>query len=1193
MRFLLFIWVIISCGLPGYAQQVLLLIDNFETSPGSFVSDTFGFGANSGINSWIVNNQYDGQGVYPNTPGQDSTDQSLGTIAGAPFSNYLHIHDTANSQGIANASYNPSSPSDRFVYTSLGFCTQSLVDVTFDFFWICEGSNDAYGEVYYSANGGPWTQVGQTRYNNQSVWKFERITSVAFQDVSDLRFGFRWVNGSAGGNASVSFGIDDVIVTGRYDAVLNPLNLTTTAIPDTVCQMKLLEFILIISDAVCSGTYEVQLSNSSGVFAGSPRVLERYNIGDLSGPISVFIPALIPRNVPPGSCYKVRVNRVSPPPVVTGQASVCFVVKDCGNTILTEPVLVLSDPDTVCSQSAIDIPFWSTGAYQDGNQYIAQLSDSNGNFEVYDTLITPAYTIVEIIDTIITLPADTTFVYDTTFVPADTALINPTPSYQVINSTADDATYDPELVPNPGMVSGLVPVTPAGCNYYIRVVSTNPDVVGSKIGPFCIKHCDITTNETEDITICVFETVGVDTPVIVKIHSWDSTTTYFPGNTFQVELISMMPPWTIVSTGVLGVIPGTNSLVFTMSVPAGNFLPPPAPGNYYMRIVADSSSSPWNQNGTLIRLTIGAPFDNPPVLLYEPFICAGETMEFKIEEPTNPESTYFWFFGQGLQGRPPINEFPGVPPNSLFITTSPQTAVSQDYEVWVMEDNYGCSRGWTIETYEIHILPNVNITGPLQVCPGEDAQFSVPFTANTAYFWEPSSFITDTANNEVTFVFPEQGQQQISVTALNACTVPLGAFSTVHINVVPSFLVDAGEDITLCEGEETLLKATSTGAEKSLTTTFSNNANGEGAMFDIIALKDITISRFEGHFTSADTVTVLIYYKQGSFVGFENDNAAWTLAGSAIFLTNPTGIRTPIPVDVDVPVNAGNLYAFYITVTGGNVRQRMIRGTGVGNLYVSDSYLEFYEGSSVNYAFGSTFQERVWNGVIHYRTTDGLSYIWNTEEVSESIIVSPADTSLYTVTLSDTNNCFNADTVFVFVNDTPILTIPANDTICTGQSIQAIVEGADSVVWTPSNGLSNASISNPVATPDQSTEYMITGINLHNGCTTVKTWNITVEECPADVKVPQAFTPNGDGSNDYFTIFSKIELEEFNIKIFNRWGEMVYNSSKLDEINDLQKGWDGTHKGKPQSSGTFVYYIEGKTILKDEFSLQGNVTLVR
>ena len=94
----------------------------------------------------------------------------------------------------------------------------------------------------------------------------------------------------------------------------------------------------------------------------------------------------------------------------------------------------------------------------------------------------------------------------------------------------------------------------------------------------------------------------------------------------------------------------------------------------------------------------------------------------------------------------------------------------------------------------------------------------------------------------------------------------------------------------------------------------------------------------------------------------------------------------------------------------------------------------------------------------------------------------------------------------------------------------------------------------------------------------------------ADVKtaadLPTAFSPNGDGSNDVLYVRGGA-IETMNLKIFNRWGQLVFES------NRLENGWDGTFNGKPQEMDAYAFvlnvtFIDGTTFLK-----KGNVTLLR
>jgi gliding motility-associated-like protein len=94
-----------------------------------------------------------------------------------------------------------------------------------------------------------------------------------------------------------------------------------------------------------------------------------------------------------------------------------------------------------------------------------------------------------------------------------------------------------------------------------------------------------------------------------------------------------------------------------------------------------------------------------------------------------------------------------------------------------------------------------------------------------------------------------------------------------------------------------------------------------------------------------------------------------------------------------------------------------------------------------------------------------------------------------------------------------------------------------------------------------------------NGCTKTSFIDIqNAESCgDANVFVPNAFSPNGDGHNDEFKVFSPLELNDFALRIFNRWGEMVFESF------EPELGWGGFYKGKRVPSGVYVAMISYKS----------------
>ena len=747
---LLFVTLFVATLAP--AQQVIQLFsENFNTPPHKFSLNTTSLGGPIGNNDWIVNNEYTGTPNYPNTPDQNQV--VAGTITGAPFSSYMHIHDKNNAQ--KNANWNTGAASDNFVEIGTGFCTKAMKEVKISFFWLCEGNADAYGEFYYSINGGAWTKAGQAKYTGQSIWKYELIQDPAWEDKEDIRFGFRWVN-QAGGTANNSFAIDDVIAVATYDDVNSPVNINITNFtPNPVCRDGLLIVFYAMSDTFCFGQYRFELSNANCNFS-NPINLGFINLNQYTASGAVGL--TIPQTLPAGTCYCVRMVRQAPTPVVVGNASGCIEVINCPNVITThQPVVTIGSGngqgDSVCVYSVIDVPFNSTGVYEVGNIYTAQLSDTNGNFD------TP-------------------------------------PAPFIIGSVPDRENYP--AIPR-GNVSGIIPEVPPGCGYYIRVVSSNPPVIGSPWGPFCIKECDILTNNIQDIHLCIDEEDGDSTQICVDINTWTSNQEYFLGNQFIIEVHSSMT-FAIVNVGGLGATFDTASGCFTIYAP-----PLPqllamglAPGMYYIRIIATDGSLTYDLLGSLVRLTIGAPSKYPPVAINpDSVICSTDITCFTVS-PYNFQSQYEWHSPFLNGGQPFI--WPG---STLCITFSGFTGT---FTVRVRELNNGCYGPWS-GFGEVSVLgpPDVFIAGPARVCVGDTVSFSVDFADHTFFEWSAGGgVISDTTNNVADIHWTAPGIYTLQVGAVNPCHADTGN-KTVTVVAYPE--ITSGPDTVICVTEGVTLFA--------------------------------------------------------------------------------------------------------------------------------------------------------------------------------------------------------------------------------------------------------------------------------------------------------------------------------------------------------------------------------------------------
>ena len=143
--------------------------------------------------------------------------------------------------------------------------------------------------------------------------------------------------------------------------------------------------------------------------------------------------------------------------------------------------------------------------------------------------------------------------------------------------------------------------------------------------------------------------------------------------------------------------------------------------------------------------------------------------------------------------------------------------------------------------------------------------------------------------------------------------------------------------------------------------------------------------------------------------------------------------------------------------------------------------------------------------------------------------------------------------------------------------------------WSSTQGLSCLDCSIPLASPEESTTYVVTVEDIFGCFTAFYTFEVNV--ISEELVIPNVFTPNGDGDNDIFNYFVKEDQSEYiktlNFKVFNRWGEVVF-----DGVSSGQ-GWDGTYKGKDAPSDVYIYILEVQFITGKAKNLKGDLTLLR
>ena len=212
-----------------------------------------------------------------------------------------------------------------------------------------------------------------------------------------------------------------------------------------------------------------------------------------------------------------------------------------------------------------------------------------------------------------------------------------------------------------------------------------------------------------------------------------------------------------------------------------------------------------------------------------------------------------------------------------------------------------------------------------------------------------------------------------------------------------------------------------------------------------------------------------------------------------------------------------------------------------------------------------------------------------------SPVASPNSSTIYQVIGSDSKGCFK-DTAYVPVKVYPIPVVNAGEdkTINVSQQVQLVPQLSNdvtSVTWTPSTAIVSRNYPAITVQPNQTIEYTVEVKN-EGGCRAQDRVSVFVLCNNANVYMPNTFSPNGDGANDIFYPRGSGVFKILNLKVFNRWGQLVYDRSNIN-ANDASVGWDGKYKGNPLSPDVFVYVMQVICDNNSVLIFKGNIALIK
>ncbi|HIP36973.1 MAG TPA: T9SS type B sorting domain-containing protein [Crocinitomix sp.] len=222
-------------------------------------------------------------------------------------------------------------------------------------------------------------------------------------------------------------------------------------------------------------------------------------------------------------------------------------------------------------------------------------------------------------------------------------------------------------------------------------------------------------------------------------------------------------------------------------------------------------------------------------------------------------------------------------------------------------------------------------------------------------------------------------------------------------------------------------------------------------------------------------------------------------------------------------------------------------------------------------------------------SNNGFSLLWENGDTTESSWLSTNNTTYFTIIANNPLCGIATDSVKVIVLDLPSV-IAGNDTVIgIGGEVElwssATGYGALTYQWSPEpNECITDNCSDVYVVPTETTTYIVTIIDA-NQCQNSDTVLVSISGYQ-EVFVPNIFSPNGDGQNDYLEIKGP-RLFNYNIKIYDRWGKLIFESV------DQKDYWDGTFKGNPLAEQTFVYTLVGETVVGEKINISGNVTIIK
>lgn len=506
-----------------------------------------------------------------------------------------------------------------------------------------------------------------------------------------------------------------------------------------------------------------------------------------------------------------------------------------------------------------------------------------------------------------------------------------------------------------------------------------------------------------------------------------------------------------------------------------------------------------------------------------------------------------------------------------------------------------CNKSIDTVTVQVAPIPVLTVTPTSTTCVNADFQLNAsasPPGATYAYSWLPVTYLNNPNIANPVAHFP-QSNITYTVTVIPNNLAACQSTATVTLNVLNGFTI-FNHDTTICDGAGVQINASGSPeyTYNWTPTTFVSDPNIINPLIKPtpFGVYPYTLTAsYPGCPDSSQSITITV--EPIPVVNADIDRTMCT--GDTIHIhgsVTPAGFTgytyswSPIS-DIDFPNVLDIVFDGVSTTTLTLVATTPAGCTSNDNMIVtvkSPSFISAFSDKAICPRDSVKIYAKGSSGFYEWWPKD---YITTTD--NDTIIVKPITSTDFYVMGIDPDGCLDTAKVSVIVNPDAILDAGDTHTIYPGESAQLYASGNCSFFqWSPPFGLSDTKVQNPLASPSVSTRYFVLA-STETGCSAIDSVDVLVSP-ESLLELPNAFSPGpGTSINDELKIIVRGIVKLNSFKLFNRWGEEVFST------DDINKGWSGQFKGKPQPMGVYVYVIDAVSQSGKRFYKQGNITLIR